>query len=678
MFKRNKKQKSNKKTSSSYWLNGWDDNVATRSLSVSDRKSHDLYKLASAKRAISNFVTILTDKVIPVHYNTQGQSFTDGNTVVIGTEVQNSEDFDVVVGLALHEGSHIKLSDFDIIKNIWSDIPDRVIIKAKELGIENSGEIIKDLLNIVEDRRIDFFVFNKAPGYRDYYRSMYDKFFNSKIIDIGLLSDQYREETVESYMYRIINIHNKNTDLESLTGLRKIFNLINLKKIDRLKSTFDAYSVAKDVFDVMLSKIDKLQEKESQEKQKEKAEKGKGKGESGEPQEISDKEFQELLDQMDENPGQSDENGQGSGTPIKLTDKQKELLEKKIQQQKDFMDGNTSKGAVTDSTNDDVNQISDSGTEVQSVGQGLGTGRGSSNKNGHGSYKGIDVIVVNKMTRRLMESDVFPMASKSWNSGGLHMKYTEEIQQGIRIGKILGKKLQLRSEDRNTVYNRQKVGRIDKRMIASLGFGNENVFTFNETDQYKKANLHISIDASGSMNGTAWEQSLINVTALCKAVDMISNLEIQVSFRTTSNYHPYIVLAYDSRVDKFSKVKSLFPALEAGGTTPEALCFEAIMDDFIKSSNDTDSYFVNISDGEPYFSGNNFYYSGEPAFKHTREMMKKLHGKGIKTLSYFVDSYSTRVSSDFKSMYGNSARAIRLDNIGEISKTMNKLFMEKK
>ena len=63
--------------------------------------------------------------------------------------------------------------------------------------------------------------------------------------------------------------------------------------------------------------------------------------------------------------------------------------------------------------------------------------------------------------------------------------YENEVQKGIQLGTMLGKKLQVRGEDRTTVFNRQKVGKIDRRMISSLGFGNENVFQFTELDSYK-------------------------------------------------------------------------------------------------------------------------------------------------------------------------------------------------
>ena len=56
------------------------------------------------------------------------------------------------------------------------------------------------------------------------------------------------------------------------------------------------------------------------------------------------------------------------------------------------------------------------------------------------------------------------------------MYYQDQVNEGIKLGSMLGKKLQVRGEDRSTVFNRQKVGKIDKRMISSLGFGNDKCF----------------------------------------------------------------------------------------------------------------------------------------------------------------------------------------------------------
>ena len=271
-----------------------------------------------------------------------------------------------------------------------------------------------------------------------------------------------------------------------------------------------------------------------------------------------------------------------------------------------------------------------------------------------------------------------------WNTekeGPVRMYYEKSVEEGIKLGSMLGKKLQVRGEDKSTVFNRQKVGKIDRRMISSLGFGNENVFQFTEIDSYKKANLHISVDASSSMGGTKWDKTMINVVAICKAVDMISNLNVQVTFRCTSQNKPYIVMAYDSRVDKFSKVKQMFPGLGPSGTTPEGLCFEAIQKEFVPINNDLDSYFLNLSDGQPYFPGQGFYYGGTTAENHTNKMVKMIESMGIQTLSYFISDWTIDENSSdaraFKRMYGKAAKMIDVKNVNQITKTMNQLFLAK-
>jgi len=695
---------------SSYWLKDWEDeDSVVDTMSVVEKKSNDLYKMAASKRAISNFVNIVTNDQIAVKFSERGDSYTDGKSVVIGSNISEPKDFDVAVGLALHEGSHIKLSDFKVLKDIYNIVPTHITDGAIKKGIMNSVSIIKDLWNVVEDRRIDKFVFDSAPGYRDYYRAMYDKYFNDKLIDKALQSDEYTEESVDSYMFRIINIHNKNTDLTALKGLRDIYKTIGLGSIDRLKSSLDAFNVALTMFQTIMSNLPTSESEEgdgdgSNDQQSEQPQNGNGGNGSDEPREMTEEEFDDLMNSVDgESPtGGSDESPTGSGgmeldnvpdemgTPsdstntdetettekVKLSDRQKQLLQKKIQKQKDFLDGDIKKKKITKKDNSDVEAIQESGSEVTSVGSGIESYYGN-------HQKGTKCIVVKRLTQSLLESSIFPMSYNNWNveeNGVIDKRHTDAVNNGIRIGTVLGKKLQVRGEDRNTVFNRQKYGKIDKRMISSLGFGNENVFQYIETDSYKKANLHVSIDASGSMNGGKWTNTMTNVVALCKAVDMIQNLSIQVTFRTTSGEIPYIVMAYDSRSDKFSKVKQMFPSLNVGGTTPEGLCFEAIMKNFLGSNNDMDSYFLNISDGEPYFGNNDLYYSGEPAYQHTRKMVKQIEGMGIQTLSYFVDDYvreGQEPSNGFKTMYGKGAKLIDLKNVSQITKTINGLFLQK-
>ena len=233
---------------SSFWL---DDNWDTTSVfdDVEDKpkkKGKDLVALAGYKRAIGNFVRIVTQQNIPVKYSNKDDSYTDGKTVTLSGSI-SSKNFDSHVGLALHEGSHIIKSDFNYLKDALHSI-DTWDVREK----------VKNLCNYVEDRRIDWFMYTTAPGYKGYYDALYDKYFNSKIIDKALRENVWNEPSWENYMNHIINFTNPNRNLDCLPGLRKIYRMIGFSKISRLKSTEDAFKLAREIYEVIDSLVPKV------------------------------------------------------------------------------------------------------------------------------------------------------------------------------------------------------------------------------------------------------------------------------------------------------------------------------------------------------------------------------------------------------------------------------------
>lgn len=707
------KKYTHKKSSyhSSFWYDehDFDETIVYSSISESAVDTIKKYRLSSARKAISNFVSIATGKNIPVRFETKN-SYTDGDTVTISGDVDSPEKFDVGVGLALHEGSHILLSDFKLLQKMNSLIPQELKDKAltKNINAWAVNDHIKNLCNIVEDRRIDNFIYTKAPGYREYYLKLYDFYFNDKIVDKALKDGEYTNEDIESYMFRLINLVNSNTTLGALKGLRKIYGMIDLKNIGRLKSTKEVLDLCYEIYDVILDNIE-VQETGNQTQEGQQGEGGEG-GEEGDGnaqnmEGDSDEENSggsgmsssadggEPMDGSDDGSGKDGESGDGKESdkdsdggnasnkkPSNLSATQKRQLDKAIKKQKDFLDGKLKKKTITKQLESEITSVDSQGAEITHVADNF--------TNGHGKNKGVDVIIIKNLTKQMMESNTFHMAycSTNWktNEKELRRNLSEsDFLQAETMGTVMGKKLQVRNESRETIFNRQLVGRMDKRMISSLGFGNEHVFFTKEIDAYKKANLHISVDASGSMSGTKWRKTMTNVVALAKAVSMIPNLEIQISFRTTSGELPYIVIAYDSRVDKFIKVKTLFQYLRPGGTTPEGLAFEGVMKQMVGSTTDVESYFLNISDGEPYFHGKGYNYQGYYASKHTKKMVDKIEAMGIKVMSYFVSEYSGDVDATsgsgkvFKDCYGRAANYINVTNVNEVVRTMNKLFMNK-
>ena len=701
---------------SSWWMDDWDYSPSVySSFSKKEVETKNLYKLAAHRRAIANFVSIVTGQSIPVRFSTKGDSYTDGKTVTISSNIAEPKEFDPAVGLALHEGSHIKLSNFTLLRDLDIAIArilgvdefNRLSELSKQKGIHYMPGVIKDILNYVEDRRIDNFIYKSAPGYRDYYRSMYDKYFNDPAIDKGMKSDEFTEETFEAYMFRLINLHSKFSKPNALKRLGDIARVIKLNEISRLRTTEDALNIAIEVYSIMVEAIEPLAQPQNGQGQGQ----GSGNGQAGEgEQEAGEDDIDvQMSDDEGDNGDNGDTNGNAdmsgdseepaedgkgmkgkisvkvgkNGKPTdkpadgRLSQRQMDIIRKKIEKQKEFLRGQVKKSKMTQSEAKQLQSIEESGAEMKVVAQDYyGT---------QSTFKGIECVVVKKMTRALMENQNFPLTSKRWNADDdtMYLQHANEVAEGIRLGTLLGKKLQVRGESRDTIFNRQLVGKLDRRMVSALGYGNEHVFFTKETDQFKKANLHISVDASGSMGGSKWNKTMINIVALAKAVDMIGNLNIQISFRTTTNGElPYIVVAYDSRVDKFIKVKQLFGYLHPNGTTPEGLAFEAVMKQMVGSTTDMDSYFLNISDGEPYFHGKGISYHGDSAAKHTYKMVKQIEGMGIKVLSYFVsdsnydgeDSSSGRI---FKASYGKAASFINVTNVNEVTRTMNRLFMTK-
>ena len=117
-----------KKFKSSYWL---DDDFMADVEGMGPSK--DPVKLAAYRKAVGNFVRIVTGEPIAVNFSDGNDSYTDGKTVTIAAKMKES-DFDSSVGLALHEGSHIKLTDFDVLKTMDSFIQshDEVVIELAQ------------------------------------------------------------------------------------------------------------------------------------------------------------------------------------------------------------------------------------------------------------------------------------------------------------------------------------------------------------------------------------------------------------------------------------------------------------------------------------------------------------------------------------------------------------------
>ena len=663
----------------------------------------DHIALAGYRRAIGNFVNIVTNRSdIKVRYQQNGDSYTDGKTVTIGSKI-DEKNFDHVVGLALHEGSHILLSDFNFLRQLRPNTPKELIMLGEDLGF-TEGQVIghlKNMLNYVEDRRIDYYVFTSSPGYKGYYHAMYNKYFHSPAITRALKNNTFGDKpTFDNYMNRIINFTNEHSDLNALPELKNIYRTI-FSQVKTMTTMAQAFDVAVDVLNIVYNNMDPIPADSDMEQVGEDGQgqgQGDGQGQSKSDmmnqaaQQLADGDYHGYQQTMDDikNTDWTQVKADLANQPISdkesgfsdLTPQQEKTLNNALKRQKEFMDGDQKKvGRLTKKDARVVQSMEESGVTNKQVGSDV---EQSSWRQASSNYSSTtQCLFVKKITQQMIDDDVFP----SLLSGGGYYggRTLPSIVAGKRLGTMLGKKLQVRSESRTLKNSRLDSGRIDKRLIAELGFGNSKVFSTTFVEQYNDAILHISVDASGSMGGDKWTNTMTAVVAICKAASMISGLDVVVSFRTTHygsgrNGQPLVAIGFDSRVDKFRKIENIWPSLHPGGTTPEGLCYEAIMKDFVGGTNNRDSYFLNFSDGQPMFSGEGFEYYGDQALHHTKKQVKEIIKKGISVMSYFVGDSEydrSRNMDDFKTMYGKDAQFIDVTKVSSLAKTMNNLFLEK-
>jgi hypothetical protein len=469
-----------------------------------------------------------------------------------------------------------------------------------------------------------------------------------------------------------------------------MFKMLDLPNVLRMSTFEDRLYLSKYLFDTISKYVDAT--KEYQQQLQEQLSQG-GDG--------AEKTLNELLEQMADQQESDDEqegNGGGSGEGKftasnginigeemegtnaldldKLSDKAKEQLRKLLEQQKEFIKGQPRKGKLSKADQQKVDAWAEVDMEKKTVGA-----------NSEFSKKGLPLYIINDVTNSFIEN-----LGPTYGLRNYVSQYTQNrINDAINRGKLLAKKLQLRNEERSLKTSRLDSGKIDKRLLHEIGFDNFDIFQKVNINAYKPSYIHISIDQSGSMAYGKLDSAMEFAAMFATASKYIKNIHLVISLRSTfdgsgknswsrSNKQnvPYLMYIFDSKKHNIQYVRSLFPKVSANNLTPEGLCFDGIMKDTIQKSANTEAYFINICDGEPYMnyqsSNGSFEYGGAKAQAHSKKQMQRMEQNGVKFITYFIGS-----RHDFAAVekcYGKNAVLLqRADEIGVITKTMNKKLL---
>ena len=163
-------------------------------------------------------------------------------------------------------------------------------------------------------------------------------------------------------MFRLINLTNSNRNFNALPGLVDIWKVLDLKNVDRLKTTSDALDVSTKIFNIIESNLPKPKDTETKDNRDTKGEEsGNGQGNpNGEATEIelSQEDIDDIAKQIvgdDGSTAQGSTPQSSTGTKtIELSDSQKRSLEKAIDKQKELLNGNIKKTNISKKDNNNV------------------------------------------------------------------------------------------------------------------------------------------------------------------------------------------------------------------------------------------------------------------------------------------------------------------------------------
>jgi len=616
------------KLHSNFWLNK---DILQNIFEANNVLGYILYK-----KIISNYVNIIANEDLEITFSDDEKNQTNGKTITISSKL-DFDKFDVNIGVALHEASHIRLTDFtkllDFSRKIPLDLYD--IRRHKNIGIDIFEKFCFLVFNYIEDKFIDDYIYTNFLGYRPYYIAMYNEYFNSEVVTKILESDYYRKSDLNSYEFRLINLSNEKSDYLALPKLKEIYDLINYKNISRLKKIEDRLNLSFDISKVILQEISVC--------------KGEKNYSLFNKSEIKIDEGKEVDNKENEVPESIN----------KLKDNQKRLI-----------NGELRKSTISKDVKSQIDSLQNCDIHYKLIGDGTD------------KIPNVPCIIIERITKEYL------MSLEDKITLRLENKNNEKfINRGICRGDLLYNKVKFFPEILQEIMQNKNSGKLDKKKLYSAEF-NENIFYKKEgASKERKIFVHISIDASGSMDGIKWEQTIVFVMSLARLFSKIKLVDYIVSFRETTksktSSYPLLTIGFDSKKDNFEKLKDLFRYTIPHSSTPEGLCFQAMGKYFDDSC---PNYLINISDGAPcYKFPNGKVYSGKSAAMHTKKQIEMLLRKGIHVFSYFIydknenngKEISYITSFLFKIMYEKHGYLIDTDQLTQVSESLTKEFYKK-
>lgn len=745
---------------------------------------------------LRNYTKLLTGKSIPVLFDDLATTGSTNGQVIKLPTYFDLDHIDPLVGLVLHESSHIKYTNFGDInlmtkwytktkkqKTRVKNPFDIVTHITKRYGIQipnitsilqprsNTSDPINMLtsrnvqyfshtgtyddksiklfrhfifpfINIIEDFYIDSLTYDQYDAYQQYYESL--QIYNTKDVNDGkgifdflnlseddiISNDEMIKNKMKSnftlfdlYIANLLRIFSIHNDLSTLPLLNKMKQMINIKTISRLKTTKDRIRLGIELADLVIGEC-KTTHPEGFDINDYNTENN--------DSHINDQIINALKDLS--NKGDKILSlGAETDDVVEIPEAMKELLESLSSEQVNAIDRIFNDMTKDEETllnnNKNTNSVTDN-LDVQTFSPINGSQGGPGPDNATGLSR-QDITSVNQSILRRdivtvrtsipshvmgdsvvdikeIESVLFTDPKEALrfvtvNDDNKVSKYSRYLSSGIAKGKSMSSRLQFLNTDRVLRTTRLNTGKIDKKLLSSIGvqerFVEEthidrdaNVFYNDQIDKYDDYVYYLDLDMSWSMMGS--EYKMLNfIGILMGTFDLLHGVNLVVNGRfdryemkgKRSNeitmFGAYTQVLYDSRQHTLTEGKKMISSLfKFESTTPEETIYFNTLELMKRDRTSAKKIMISLTDGEP--NGGILTvkeHDGQTGRRRVNAnpnfyklFKKKMDRENFDFFCFFLTKGRTSPPQTFLDMYGKVGYNIPLDNVTKISKVINK------
>lgn len=470
-------------------------------------------------------------------------------------DLSTNQKTDILVGLSIHEASHVNNSDFSVEKDLRSKYKKEQIL-----------HLAMNIWNIIEDERIEMITGEDRPGYADFLGETKKYYFDKKVKERPQVENSPEtEQKVAVFINDLIKLirfpaalsdEDIINDYELLAKAKDILTPFPASSNDVIKATVKIIDLIRDIIE------EEMKKQQEQNNQTNSSQQGQSQSSQGQSQSS------QTNDKQNQHEGSSSENS-----------------EEKKQSQSTGKQDNKTKSSSNNPSKEAVDNLLSQVLDSKAVKQEISKMDSLQTKENAQQLSDNDSnLVANGLEApdKLKEVKVYSNTLDKER----YFIFKKQIQKHIPA---LKKAMRLQTIDKEYNIEGQQTGKINSHKLSHVAAGNFNIFTKMGEERYDASNVCLLIDESGSMNGKKNDAAILTAVLIQETLQTNPKTILSV-FGYSNQFYNYIE-ANKGAKESLAKISSR-------GSTPtgDAMLIAAKK---IRKHNKKPCLMIVITDGVP-------------------------------------------------------------------------------